>query len=71
VSKHADRDGSALRPEKGENYMNRGLMLSITLCFILSNGTAIAGSTTFVSGKSQRTESDVLALRSSAVNHPI
>jgi hypothetical protein len=37
----------------------------------LSNGTAIAGSTTFVSGKSQRTESDVLALRSSAVNHPI
>jgi len=51
--------------------MNRGLMLSITLCFILSNGTAIAGSTTFVSGKSQRTESDVLALRSSAVNHPI
>lgn len=56
---------------KKEKLHERGLMLSITLCLILSNGTAIAGSTTFVSGKSQRTESDVLALRSSAVNHPI
>jgi hypothetical protein len=38
--------------------MNRGLMLSTTLCFILSNSTAIAGSTTLVSGKSQRNQSN-------------
>src|SRR6266498_1803901 len=38
--------------------MSRGLMLSITLCLILPNSRAIAGSTTLVSGKSQRNQSN-------------
>jgi hypothetical protein len=56
----------AFAPGRKEKYMNRGLMLSITLCLILSSRTAIAGSTTLVSGKSQRNQSNGASSKPSA-----